>query len=163
VDARGEGRGRESGLIGRTLAASANGDSRALNLRLVQIVEHGQGGNNMTTTLSRMLTPFVAAFLFAAFFTSPAKAELIGTDQVATPQQSERERVKALVARPEVAKKLQDLGVLPQDAAARVDALTDAEVATLASRIDALPAGGAMSTQEWLLVIIAILVLIIAL
>jgi hypothetical protein len=92
---------------------------------------------------------------------APAGAGMIGTGE-AVPQQSERERVKALVARPEVARKLETLGVLPKDAAARVDALTDAEVASLASRIDALPAGG-MTTQEWLLVIIAILVLIIAL
>jgi len=117
----------------------------------------------MTTILSRLMTPFIAAFLLAALFSPPAQAELVGTDQVASPQQSERERVKALVARPEVAQKLQQLGVLAEDAAARVDALTDAEVAALASRIDALPAGGAMTTQEWLLVIIAILVLIIAL
>jgi hypothetical protein len=117
----------------------------------------------MTTTLSRLMTPFIAAFLFAAFFASPAKAELIGTDQVASPPQSERERVKALVARPEVAKKLEQLGVLPKDAVARVDALTDAEVAVLAGKIDALPAGGAMTTQEWLLIIIAILVLILVL
>jgi hypothetical protein len=134
----------------------------ALNSRFVRRVEHGQGGNNMKTTLFRLMTPFVAAFLCAAFFSIPAQAGLVGTDQVAAPPQSERERVKALLARPEVAKKLETLGVLPQDAAARVDALTDAEVASLASRIDALPAGG-LGTQEWLLVIIAILVLIIAL
>jgi hypothetical protein len=109
------------------------------------------------------MTPFIAAFLFAAFFASPAKAELVGTGQVASPPQSERERVKALVARPEVAKKLEQLGVLPKDAAARVDALTDAEVTVLAGKIDALPAGGAMTTQEWLLVIIAILLLVIVL
>ena len=117
----------------------------------------------MTTTLSRLMTPFIAAFLFSALFASPAKAELIGTDQLVSPPQSERERVKALVARPEVAKKLEQLGVLPKDAAARVDALTDAEVAVLAGKIDALPAGGAMTTQEWLLIIIAILLLVIVL
>ena len=116
----------------------------------------------MTHALYRLLTPFVAAFLCAALFAAPAQAGLVGTGQVAAPQQSERERVKSLVARPEVAKKLETLGVLPQDAQARVDALTDAEVASLASRIDALPAGG-LSTTEWLLIIIGILVLIIAL
>ncbi|HEY6966312.1 MAG TPA: PA2779 family protein [Burkholderiales bacterium] len=116
----------------------------------------------MKITLSRLLTPFIAAFFCYALFATPANAGLVGTDQVAAPQQSERERVKALVARPEVARKLETLGVLPQDAQARVDALTDAEVASLAAKIDALPAGG-LQTQEWLLIIIAILVLIIAL
>ena len=116
----------------------------------------------MNTTLSRLLTPLIAAFFLYALLAAPARAGLVGTDQVATPQHSERERVKALVARPEVARKLETLGVLPKDAQSRVDALTDAEVSSLAARIDALPAGG-LSNTEWLLVIIAILVLIIAL
>ena len=91
----------------------------------------------------------------------PARADLVATDRAASAS-AERERVKALVERPDVARKLEMLGVLPKDAAARVDALTDQEVASLAARIDALPAG-AMSTQEWLLVIIAVLLLVIAL
>jgi hypothetical protein len=52
--------------------------------------------------------------------------------------------------------------VLPKDAAARVDALTEEEVRTLATRLDALPAG-AMSDQNWLLVIIVVLLIIIIL
>jgi hypothetical protein len=114
----------------------------------------------MNTTLSRLLTPFFAAFLCAAFFTTPAKAGLVGTEQVAAPQQTERERVKALVARPEVAQKLQTLGVLPKDALDRVDALTDEEVRVLAARLDALPAGG-MTDQNWLLIIIAVILVAI--
>jgi len=93
-------------------------------------------------------------------YAAPAAAGMVGTGEAV--QQSERERVKALVARPEVARKLETLGVPPKDAAARVDALTDAEIASLASRIDALPAGG-FETQEWLLIIIAILLLILVL
>lgn len=116
----------------------------------------------MKTNRSRLLMAFVAAFLSAAFFARPAEAGLIGTTQVAAPPPSDRERVKALVARPEVAQKLETLGVLPKDAAERVDALTDAEVTALAARIDALPAGG-LQTQEWLLIIIAILLLVIVL
>jgi hypothetical protein len=85
----------------------------------------------------------------------------IATDRVAA-EQPERERLKALVARPEVARKLQALGVVPEEARARIDALTDEEVNALAARIEAAPAGG-LSTQEWLLVIIAILLLIIVL
>ena len=117
----------------------------------------------MKIFLSRLLTPFLAAFFCYALFAAPAHAGLVSTDQVAAPQQSERERVKALIARPEVASKLQTLGVLPQDAQARVDALTDAEVASLAAKIDSLPAAGALGTTEWLLIIIAILLLVIAL
>ena len=90
-----------------------------------------------------------------------ADAGMIGTDE-ARSAQSERERVKALVARPEVAKKIQALGVLPENARARVDALTDEEIAALAGRIDALPAGG-VSDRDWLLAVLLILLLFIIL
>ncbi|HEY8069870.1 MAG TPA: PA2779 family protein [Burkholderiales bacterium] len=103
----------------------------------------------------------IAGTLGVGGYAAPSRADMLSTD-AAVPQQSERQRVKALVARPEVAKKLESLGVLPADAQARIDALTDEEVGKLAGRIDALPAGG-MSDQNWLLVIIAVLLLVIAL
>lgn len=107
---------------------------------------------------------FLTYVLFAAILgmgmqIPPAAAGMISTDEV-VPHQSERERIKALVARPEVAKKLETLGVLPKDAQARIDSLTDAEVVALAGRIDALPAG-AMSDQNWLLIIIVILLVVL--
>lgn len=111
--------------------------------------------------LRRFVVVLSATAIALGAVAAPARAALIGTGQ-ALPESSERERVKALIARPEVAKKLETLGVLPADARSRIDALTDAEVAAIAGRIDALPAG-AMSTQEWLLVIIAILLVIIIL
>lgn len=101
----------------------------------------------------------VASALGIGAYVSAPGAALIATDQ-AVPQQSERERVKALAARPEVARKLETLGVPPKDAQSRIDALTDAEVVSLAGRIDALPAG-ALSDQNWLLVIIIILLVLI--
>jgi hypothetical protein len=58
---------------------------------------------------------------------------------------------------------MQKMGIPPEKAAARVDAMTDAEVSQLAGRLNALPAGGALSTEEWLLVIVAILLVIIIL
>lgn len=116
----------------------------------------------MTIGTRKFLAYFLAfGVLCVGGHSAPAAAGMIGTGE-AVQRQSERERVKALVARPEVARKLETLGVLPKDAAARVDALTDAEVASLAGRIDALPAGG-FETQEWLLIIIAILLLILVL
>jgi hypothetical protein len=111
---------------------------------------------------SRLLMALVAAFFSAALFARPAEAGLIGTSRAIAPPHSDRDRVKALVARPEVAQKLATLGVPPKDAQARIDALTDEEVSALAARIDALPAGG-LATQEWLLIIIAVLLLVIAL
>ena len=93
--------------------------------------------------------------------TAPVSAGMVGTDGV-VPVSAEREKVKEMVSRPEVAQKLEALGVLPEDAASRVDALTEEEVRSLASRIDALPAGG-LSNQEWLVVIIIVLLIALAL
>jgi len=93
-------------------------------------------------------------------YVTPASADMVATEGV-VPLSQERERVKALVSRPEVAKKLETLGVLPQDAAARVDALTEDEVRALAARIDSLPAGG-FTNEEWLLIIVIILLIVIA-
>jgi hypothetical protein len=75
---------------------------------------------------------------------------------------TERERVKSMLERPEVAAELERLGVPPGEARARVDAMTHQEVAELAGRVDALAAGGA-SNQDLLLVIILILLLILIL
>ncbi len=78
------------------------------------------------------------------------------------PDDDERERVKALLQKEEVRAELEKRGILPVEAAARVDAMTPAEVQSLAGRIDAVAAGG-QSNQNLLLIIIIILLIIIAL
>lgn len=88
-----------------------------------------------------------------------AHAGLVSAD--AAQAAGERERVKALIARPELAREIEKLGILPHQAAARVDAMNDAEVSALAGRLDALPAGGAISNHELLLLVILILLLVI--
>jgi hypothetical protein len=74
-------------------------------------------------------------------------AGLITTGEVAAAEAkrdtaADRALVLRALQRPEVQARLQDLGVDPQAANARVAALTDQEVATLAERIDSAPAGG---------------------
>ena len=101
----------------------------------------------------RRFLMLAAALLLAV---PPAYAGMIRTDDV------ERERVKALLERSEVRAELEKHGVLAHEAAARVDAMTPAEVQQLAGRIDALAAGG-QSTQNLLLVIIIILLVIVVL
>jgi hypothetical protein len=96
--------------------------------------------------------------LFAAALAAPlAHAGLIPT------QDAERERVKALVARPELARELKQMGVVPEEVQARINAMTDEEVRSLAGRLDAVAAGGEVTTQEWLLIIVVILLVIIIL
>ena len=78
-------------------------------------------------------------------------------------QDPERDRVKSMLERPELATQLEKMGVSPADARARVDAMTPEEVSQLAGRLDQLAAGGALSNQDLLLIVILLLVLIIIL
>jgi hypothetical protein len=98
--------------------------------------------------------------LAAALVMPRAYADMIPTEQARQPM-SERDQVKAMLARPEVAKEMQKMGIPPEKAVERVDAMTDAEVSQLAGRLNAVPAGGALSTEEWLLIIVVILLVII--
>jgi hypothetical protein len=90
---------------------------------------------------------FICRVLTASMIILPwqAQAGLIGADQVlnAAQQRAAHATVAGFINRDEVAAQLQLLGLPPQAAKERVAALTDAEVAGLACRIDALPAGGA--------------------
>ena len=99
--------------------------------------------------------------LAAAMLMPRAYAGMIPTEQ--TQSSGDRAKLKDMLARPEVAREMEKMGIPPEKAAARVDAMTDVEVSQLAGRLNALPAGGAMSTEEWLLVIVVILLVIIIL
>ena len=114
--------------------------------------------------LGKLIVDFwiVIAFgIVAGLLVPPAHAGLVGTDEAVA--QDERVRVKALLERPELAKQLEKMGIAPQDAVGRVDAMADAEVLQLAGRIDAALAGGQMTTEQLLLVIIVVLLILILL
>jgi len=71
---------------------------------------------------------------------------------------AERSRIAAALERAEVREQLAAFGVDLEQAQARVAALTDAEAAELAARIDELPAGG---LDVLALVLVVFLVLLI--
>ena len=72
-----------------------------------------------------------------------ATAGMIGTDKVVTSAaQADRTTVLNFMTRGDVQKQLQAMGVDPSTAQDRVAAMSDDEVAQLASRIDSAPAGG---------------------
>jgi hypothetical protein len=76
---------------------------------------------------------------------------------------SERERVMTLVERPDIAQALEKMGLPADQAKARVGAMSEAEVASLAGKLDALPAGGALSNQDFLFIIIVVLLVVVLL
>jgi hypothetical protein len=86
-----------------------------------------------------------------------ATAGMIGTDQAvsATSVQMQRTALMNTLSRDDVSSQLQAQGVDPLAAKERVASMTDQEVAALADRIDALPAGG-MSTGAWWAVAIVV-------
>lgn len=91
----------------------------------------------------------VAVLLVLTLFTvfaglGPAYASMIGTSEVLKKESSQldKERILNALQREEVRQKLQSWGVEPETAEARVQALTDRELARIAQRMDNLPAGG---------------------
>lgn len=95
----------------------------------------------MMTALKRVLSGVLIVCTLGAGMPLPAAAGIIATEQVTAA--AERDRVRDFLHRGEVRDRLQALGVSPEAALARVDALSDEEIAALAGRLDQLPAGGA--------------------
>ncbi|SRR6266571_6043746 len=110
--------------------------------------------------------PVAMAVLAATLCFQPplAQAGIVTTDRLVTQQNSdvERAKVQAFLDRASVKNRLQTMGIDGLTAKDRVAALNDAEVHALAERIDALPAGGNLSTGELIVILlIAILVAIV--
>jgi hypothetical protein len=98
----------------------------------------------MIRSLRKLFVTFVmTAFTFVGFMQT-TQAAMIGTDQIqaANAAQQNRDRIAAAMNRPEVMSQLEKMGVNKVDAQARVAALTNEEAATVANKIDTLPAGG---------------------
>jgi hypothetical protein len=71
-----------------------------------------------------------------------ARAAVVTTDEVlAESGATDRERVLAFLDRADVRQQIVALGVDPAEAAARVAALSDAQVREIAGQLDQLPAG----------------------
>jgi hypothetical protein len=85
----------------------------------------------------------ITALVFVGF-TQTVQAAIISTEQVvsATAAQENRAKINAAFDRADVQAEMQKMGITPEEARARVASLTDAETASIAHRVDAIPAGG---------------------
>jgi hypothetical protein len=101
----------------------------------------------------------VLAAIAFAFVSAPVSADIVSTDEVL--HRSEREKVQAFLDREGVQDQLKALGVAPELARKRVDAMTDEEVLVVAGRIDTLPAGGALDKTDWIVILLIVLLIII--
>lgn len=100
----------------------------------------------------------VAVFAFQSLAVAPVQAAMVSTGEVIAGDSalaSDRDRLNALMQREDVRAEFRRQGVDPDEAAARVAALSDAEVAEITAKIDELPAG-----QSALGVIVGAVVLI---
>lgn len=71
-------------------------------------------------------------------------AAMIGTETALDTARGHeaRQYLKGVLARDDIQKALTDQGIDPREAKARVNALSDAEVVSLAEKVEQLPAGG---------------------
>ncbi len=84
-----------------------------------------------------------AAMLTVSMPIGSAKAGMISTERVidlASADQA-RERVMDFLGRDDIRRQMEAMGVDTSEAAARIESLSDAEVAQIAGQIDQLPAG----------------------
>ncbi|OEU68304.1 MAG: hypothetical protein BBJ57_06155 [Desulfobacterales bacterium PC51MH44] len=100
------------------------------------------------SSLRHMRKPIASLVIVAlsafSIISVPAHAAMVNTAEILKQNQHNlaRERLHIFLNRSEVHKQLKAWGVNPEEAKARVDSLTDQEIAEIAARIDQLPAGG---------------------
>lgn len=93
-----------------------------------------------------------------------ARAEIVSTESIVAQSQldSDRAKVQAFLDRASVKDRMQTLGVDGVLASERVKAMSDEEVHTMAQKIDALPAGGAFSQNELIIILLIAILVVIA-
>ncbi len=94
------------------------------------------------------------------------EAAIVTTESALAPPaegQADRERVRAFLNRAEVKAQLQAYGISPEEAIARVESLTDGEIALIAGKVDQLPAGGCYGCGEGAAVLLAAAIVVVVL
>ena len=74
----------------------------------------------------------------------PVQAAMIATEDTldgGSNTEFDRARIKAFISRKDVVAQLKSYGISSEEAVARVDSLTDQEIALIAGKLDQLPAG----------------------
>jgi len=99
---------------------------------------------NFRKTIKRTaISSLLLMFISVSFFLPAAQAAMIGTGQIMDHSQAQQDRnhVKTLLSRADLASQLKSAGVDSVQLQSRIDALTDEEVTVLAEQLDQLPAG----------------------
>ena len=94
---------------------------------------------------SRAVVAFLVPALFVCFTAQSTVAAMVATERVVAASEGSvdaRGRIATFLDRQDVQEVLERHDVDPAEAKARAAALTDAEAADLAARLDSMPAGG---------------------
>ena len=115
------------------------------------------------TRASPWLLATATALAAAALPLQAGRAEIVTTDRALERQdiEAERVRVEGFLAREDVRDQLASMGIDADEAAKRVGSMSDAEVARIAGKIDALPAGQARRGSIVLVLLIVVLILLL--
>ena len=122
---------------------------------------------------TRLTRQVLASTLSAALLCAApaARAELIGTEQLSPSAAGtaganiahDRQVLDTFMARADVQRKLEQLGVSPEAAQERLAALSNAEVADLAGRVQSLPAAGTLTFHEMVIILLVAILVVVAL
>jgi hypothetical protein len=100
--------------------------------------------NTVLTIRKPLAILLVMTFFSLIMLGTQAQAALVGTSQILDQgnHDVDRDRLRVFLDRAEVRDQLEALGVDSDIAKARIDSLTNEEVADIVNRLDQLPAGG---------------------
>jgi uncharacterized protein YpuA (DUF1002 family) len=113
---------------------------------------------NVTLSFLKKLGLLAGLMSMLLILVTPVQAGMVSTEDILLLQ--DRAQLARMLERDDVQQQLTELGVDPDSARARVNQMTEAEVAQLNGRLAELPAGGNIGTVEILLIIIIILLVI---
>jgi hypothetical protein len=117
---------------------------------------NAMNGKKKYRVKSWMAALIAVAFTFLA---GAATAEIVATEEAL--QQSDRDRVRELLNHEGAEERLKALGVAPDEARRRVDALTPEEVRVVAGKMDTLAAGGALSSTDWIIILLLVIIVLL--
>jgi hypothetical protein len=111
---------------------------------------------------------FSAVLMFLCLSLVPvttAQAGMIGTDEAVSTQQQSNDRAKldAFLTQSKVQDEMRAMGVDAATARARVKALTNEEAAQIVQKMASVPAGGNLSTTDFILILLLIILVAILL
>ncbi|WP_332879354.1 PA2779 family protein [Massilia sp. S19_KUP03_FR1] len=98
----------------------------------------------MMQSIKKMFVHTLITAMVFVGFTQTVQAAMVSTEQVVSSAaaQQNRAKISATFDRADVQAELAKMGISADEAKARVAALSDAETASIAHRVDAIPAGG---------------------